>query len=812
MPDILVSPEPPPPSSHATRLILITSTLLIVILGITAYLLIPTMQAPQNPALTAQTTPTEKPASGTSFATYKEEPSIVIPAIPSYTITAPEISNLKDIATATKQSFSSAQVSALTTRGFFTQPTTPTVRNPEETIDNRGGRVDDMIDVYTTVGGSSISMDRKPENAVFITSDFLLHIYHVLIDRTVQHIEQEKLFPAVKELTAGLFADTLQRYRTETDPQWKQAYQRLAVFYLVPLAMVNTGAPPSPSYFDSPQAAQAEETALSSDQQADSVEQLLGHLDPYQLQTPPEIMDLARQELALVANANQVATSPVYGNQEDYTQYTPRGHYTKNSLMRTYFRAMMWYGRHGFSVKNEDQIRDALLMTHQLRSVSIGNKTAAQLWETIYQPTVFFVGRSDDLSWHEYDQAATASYGADIMATLHDADRFTRFQTAVQQLPGPKILSSILIIDPEHPPSKEELLKETKGFRFMGQRFIPDSYLFSSLTQGDEAPDPETGQKLPSTPTALMVMSILGSDTADTLLNDWIATNAPQSDNVIAKVKGKLKTEFASFDTATWTQNIYWSWLYNLLPLFQHYGVGYPQFMQTEDWQKKSLVTALGSWTELRHDTLLYAKQSYAEMGGGPPEGTIPPVPKGYVEPNIKVITRLQALVQMTTEGLDTHGLLVDGQKEKFTRFGEALTFFRTIAEKELANTPITDEEYEQLRTTVGLQFPSIVWALDGDTMTERDARMGVIADVHTDALKGQILYEAVGAPAVIYVAVKDSGGTRLTRGAVYSYYEFTKPLEKRLRDEDWQAQIYEGNHDQPLPAPPQWTNDSATR
>jgi hypothetical protein len=41
----------------------------------------------------------------------------------------------------------------------------------------------------------------------------------------------------------------------------------------------------------------------------------------------------------------------------------------------------------------------------------------------------------------------------------------------------------------------------------------------------------------------------------------------------------------------------------------------------------------LGSWAELKHDTILYAKQVYAELGGG---GTARPSPKlaqGYVEP-----------------------------------------------------------------------------------------------------------------------------------------------------------------------------------
>jgi len=42
-----------------------------------------------------------------------------------------------------------------------------------------------------------------------------------------------------------------------------------------------------------------------------------------------------------------------------------------------------------------------------------------------------------------------------------------------------------------------------------------------------------------------------------------------------------------------------------------------------------------------------------------------------------------------------------------------------------------------------------------------------------------------------IYVAVKDTNGTRLTKGLVYSYYEFKNPLEKRLTDADWRGWAY---------------------
>ncbi|GAH96290.1 unnamed protein product, partial [marine sediment metagenome] len=73
-----------------------------------------------------------------------------------------------------------------------------------------------------------------------------------------------------------------------------------------------------------------------------------------------------------------------------------------------------------------------------------------------------------------------------------------------------------------------------------------------------------------------------------------------------------------------WKQNLYWRWLYALLPLLEeNKDVDLPCFIQSPAWVDKELQTVLGSWTELRHDTILYAKQSYTMAGKG-----MPPEPK----------------------------------------------------------------------------------------------------------------------------------------------------------------------------------------
>lgn len=758
-----------------------------------------------------QTNTIPKAELSADFAQYKEIKSTTKPALQSYTLKTSELSNLSAVAASAKMQFSPGQLGTLETNGFFTQPTTPKLSDPNQTLDQRGSRSDDMVDLYNQFGGDIREWERKPENAIFVSTDFLIHIFHVLIDRSFQKTEEVNFQPALKQLTAVLFKDSLERYNGEQNPQLKESWKRLSVYYLVPQVLLDASLAKPKSYFGDPA---KQEKYLQDDSSADTAAGIQQQLQKYQNTTPAEIYKLAGQEIDLVAKAEAFAVpSPLYAALkpdflEDYTQYTPRSHYTRNSVLRSYFRAMMWYGRHGFEVKSLDLTRDAMLMTWQLSTLNVDQKAALDVWQQIYLPTVFYVGRSDDLTFYDYSSLMTKIYGNNITYTqLSDSAKLQQFQSEAVKLPGPKILSEVKVFLPGQVPTKEDLLKSTKGFRFMGQRFIPDSYMFSKLTQGDEPADPETGQKLPSTPTALMIMSILGSNTADSLLNDWVAANAPQSDKVIAKVKNQLKNEFQTYDEKYWTQNIYWAWLYNLRALFDDHNDGYPMFMRGLPWAKKSLISALGSWTELRHDTLLYAKQSFAELGGGGEPPPPPPVPKGYVEPNLSFLTRLIALTTMTRDGFDSRGLLVGGQKGKFDSFLTSLEFFKSLAEKELSDTVISDQDYEKLRTIISLNYPRIVWTPDGDQMTEQDARSGIIADVHTDAKKGQVLYEATGAPAVIYVAVKDKNGTRLTRGVTFSYFEFSQPVGKRLSDQDWQGAIYEGKKTFPFPSQPAWVD-----
>ena len=233
---------------------------------------------------------------------------------------------------------------------------------------------------------------------------------------------------------------------------------------------------------------------------------------------------------------------------------------------------------------------------------------------------------------------------------------------------------------------------------------------------------------------------------------------------------------------------------------------GLPLFMQNTAWDLKSLNTFFGSWTELKHDTILYAKEPIAEKGGDGPE---PPYPddRGYVEPNPLVFARLASLVDMTINGLQSRNLLTAEAKEAL---GVLLTIARQltiIAEKELSGAALSDAEYESIRNYGG-ELEHIWTTAKADELNGsgeddwdwdypihdylREHPGAIIADIATDP-NGWVLEEATGYAKEIYAAFPRDGEVVLGRGVVYSQYEFTVPMSERMTDEAWHERLRSG-------------------
>jgi hypothetical protein len=340
----------------------------------------------------------------------------------------------------------------------------------------------------------------------------------------------------------------------------------------------------------------------------------------------------------------------------------------------------------------------------------------------------------------------------------------------------------------------EDKEQVTQGFRFMGQRFVLDGYIFDELTWREVG----TADNPRMLPKGLDVMAALDSEEAHTIL-DGMGDTAYA--NYLEQM-AKLREEVSALELDSWTQNLYWTWLYSFGPLLEPKGAQYPAFMRTQAWTRKDLHTALGSWTELKHDTILYAKQSMAELGGGPP----PEPPHGWVEPNPEAYARLLALTRMTRDGLESRGLLTENAAANLWRLDDLLTFLLDVAQRELAGEPLTVEDYERIKFYGGELEAMTLAAADqegeGSPFFEEQEQAALVADVATAS--DSVLEEAIGRVFEIYAVVPDGeGGLHIAKGGVFSYYEFARDIrEGRLTDEAWREMLAAGE----APDQPEWT------
>jgi len=595
----------------------------------------------------------------------------------------------------------------------------------------------------------------------FITTDSAVHTFHLMFDYVLKDLEQSKLLGVLAELAQAMLRAAQAQYTQLKGTSFENAALRNMAYFAVARQL----------------------------------------LDP-KAKAPAEISGLVAQELKLIEAHAGPEPSPVINlnaeyedpqleeYQADYSQFVPRSHYTQTKQLQQYFKAMQWFGQMTFRSKYEDEVKSALLLTAALYA----DKKAEQGWIDIYEPTTFFVGESDDITPFQYNAALEGIYGdLSDAAALKDETKFAAALEKIRKMQPPEINSVPIYED------VEDRDAAITGLRFMGQRFTVDAAIFQRLMDR-EVPD----RMLPS---SLDIPSALGSAEAAAILKPE-TDEFPEYDKQMAKVKDYLK----SVPDETWHSNLYWSWLHMLRPFAgERKGAGYPFFMQNNAWARKDLNTFQGSWTELKRDTLLYAKQPMAEFGAGGDEPPPPPDDRGYVEPNPTVYARLAALVKLTTEGLRTRKLLTDTAEEALDTLYKISQQLTAIAEKELENKALTDKEYDFIRTYGG-ELEHIWQTAKKDEMVENGFAYetedgyeydqmqflmfhpdAVVADVATDP-NGLALEEATGYAKEIYVAFPRDGKVVLGRGVVYSQYEFTVPLAGRLTDEAWHQRLRDGD------------------
>jgi hypothetical protein len=595
--------------------------------------------------------------------------------------------------------------------------------------------LDDMADSY---------QNRSAGRQYFITSDLFLHAYHLIFDRMLQDVEENKFSPTVTELAAKLAKTTENEVKT-LPPTAPSAVREALLYDLL--------------YF--------------------SVAAKL-------LKQNFVISDMVRKDAVVFISGVQNAEgslpdylSSKFGD-EDFTQYKVRGHYEKDEALQRYFRGMMWFGRRSFLLSDRRMTLAAILIPGLLEKVQ-----ETHTFDSLDHSLDYVVGAQDKYTLAGYRSVNKKVFGTEApnanQVAIKLDDSLEAFSRAVESdLPPPQIVS----IQTGLGHQQQDRLKMVRSFKFLGQRFTLDAFLLNQMSSPNVGSD-QNPRNLPST---LDVMMLLGSKAATEEQQQSQQRNKWDNyDSQASKLAGIAQQHL------TGNMTFYDEWLDTLNSLFlpttskQLFTLGQP-------WQYKNLNAGAASWTELKHDTILYADQSNAEMGEGdefeiPPYN--PPAPKGYVEPNPIFFQRLGQSIDQMLGRLKDSGFITDEYLDKFTTFRTLARRAETIAQKEVSGELITADDYKWIENLeAAFDWPLLMPRGVLEIKDRSELQMALIADVATDSVQGRVLEVATGTPQRIIVVAKDAyGGARLTVGYVYSWYEF--PSQKRWADSEWKKIIY---------------------
>ncbi|BCW97158.1 MAG: DUF3160 domain-containing protein [Fimbriimonadales bacterium] len=601
----------------------------------------------------------------------------------------------------------------------------------------------------------------------FVTLDSMLHLYHLCFQFTLRRLEARALAPRLAQFTRRLLRQCVQTYQQAPTPELKAAALRNVAYVGVAARLQNLN---------------------------DSL--------------PDPALPMVRRELELIREHKEFREGAILPYAIDYTQFQVRGHYTRTATLQRYFRAMMWYGLFPFAPRRlmpgrtteptPMPVRQALLLTDALYRANLVNE-----WQQLMTPIDFFVGGVDDLTPPEVRQAAERVFGRNPSLRMYaDRERFARFMEAFCKLRMPAIRPKIVSLTGALPPLPDP---NSPQMRLLGQRYVPDSEVLQELRR--------------PVPSGLDVMAALGSrraaqhlDAQSPLWSEYLPT------------RRRLTDRFAALGKREWTRNLYWGWLWVLQSIAEPpQDARLPALFRTDAWRDKSLQTALASWAQLRHDTILYAKQSVVAAEGGDVEPE--PEPRyHFVEPNTEAWSRLLELIRLTLKIPFVAGAV----REELSELEALTAFLLACARKQLANRNLTRAELERLHY-IGGEMDTLAVSVVGDGKASgwyeiehpADRRMACIADVHTAIDRrpggvGEVALEAgVGYAHEILVLVPAGNRFALARGASFSYYEFTHPVEDRLTDEKWQLMLNPTDEElqaqlvdwqpAPLPDQPAW-------
>lgn len=377
------------------------------------------------------------------------------------------------------------------------------------------------------IGGSKKEYNRFPFNTLLVTDDLLLHSYHKLFDNALKAYEKKIARPMMNQLSQTLSQKYGDLAKKEENSELKDYYEFLSAYWAVPYTLLPSDSEISKygerfeDFYEQVnfQNGDKEEVQKMIMQRANTIKTSLPK--SYQESFITTIENIFKEESQIV-DSLFYALDPEFfkesGITQDYSQFTPRSHYTDDIYLSTYFRAMKWFMREKFYFGSEKFTKALLVLGATLEEKELENLNT--LSKQIYK----LIGQDDDLTTFELmdwlkkkditSQNVLSKYSDDLvkeLATLHPQ----------------KIISTSYTTESQQATTESASHAMTDGFVFFGEKFTVDSYVFDLMTAGSA--EKEFVEK-PNKQTALMIPDLierngLAGKMVDLRLNGLKATN-----------------------------------------------------------------------------------------------------------------------------------------------------------------------------------------------------------------------------------------------------------------------------------------------
>jgi hypothetical protein len=449
---------------------------------------------------------------------------------------------------------------------------------------------------------------------------------------------------------------------------------------------------------------------------------------------PPEIQDVIER----IQSASGIG-KPLFGKEIVYGDFFIRGKYEKSKDLQPYFHTLKWFQSFKFDLKDEND-----------------RKYVSEILKVASSPKVYSSIERINLLVKEII-GESRNYGP---LTLKELQEKGVLPAVKPSLPWMEQLQNV--------------------FTLLPSIYTLDAFIFDELVTHTKRPEtvgtPENPRLLP---VGMDIMAAFGSREAKKILIEELKEGRfgnyeKRLDEVAERIK--------QFSQNVWDQTIYQNWLDTLNTLIKDLPDKSPEFTKTKAWKRKQLNTALGSWVNLRYETVGWVEQVAAESGEGGYERLNIGMPRGYVEPNPLFFRKLNEGFRRMSDKFRQvikNPELKNAVAERIARYRTHLQALEVIAQKELDNEMPTDEEYGEI-LYIGRTIEHFILLMNS-LNTQQDGGGGLknpdsirkIVDVQMNPLNYTRLYEALGFVHEINVVVPYYGRKEIVKGPVYSYYEF---------------------------------------